>query len=118
MRGDEVRGWSGDELSCRGSVSSGGRFIWCRGRFVDRGKGGTDALGLRRSSRGVRVLDDGRTCALCRALGRIIGISDVTFTLLLGIRGGVAVDFFGIQDRDDLGGGCCVADAVRVFKVC
>ena len=126
MRRDEVDGRSGDGDGCLGGAGSSGsvmmlgdcrRCIWRRGWYVDRGKEGTNFLGFR-SSRGVRVLGDGGACSLRRALGSIVGISDVTLPLLLGIMGGFAIDFFGIQDRDGSRGSECMTYTVRIVKVC
>ena len=126
VHGDEVGGGSGVGDGCLGGASSSGRvmmldgrgrFIWRRGWYVDRGKEGTLCLGFW-SSRSVRGLGDGGACALRRALGSIVGISDVTLPLLLGIMGGFAIDFFGIQDGHGSSGSDCMAYAVRVLKVC
>ena len=128
MRGGDVGGRSGDGDGCLGGPRGGGsvamlgvrgRFIWRRGWFVDWGKGGACALGLG-SSRGVRVLGLGlgSACALGCALGSVVGISILTFLLLLGIMGGVAIDLFGIQDRDGSRGSDCMIYAVCVLKVC
>ena len=126
MRGGEVGGRSRDGDGCLGGARSGGsvvmlgdrgRFIWRRGWFVDWRKGGACALGLG-SSRGVRVLGFGGACALRRALGRVIGISVLTLPLWLRIMGGVAIDLFGIQDRDGSRGSDCMIYAVCVLKVC
>ena len=124
----EMGALHGDEVGCLGGVSSGGsvtifdnreRFIWRFGRFVDGGEGGTYCLGFR-SRGGVRVLGFGfgGACALCRARGSVVGIGGLTLALLFGIMGGVAGDFFGIQDRDGARGGGCVAGAVGVFEIC
>lgn len=113
MRADEVGGGSGDGVACIDGVT------WRSCRCVDRSKSGTCSLGLR-SGRGVRVLGDGDggACALCRALGSIIGFSDLSLALLLGIRGGVAIDVFGVQDGDGPRRNGCVVCAVGVLEVC